>query len=169
MSSHPAIRGKKSSKVSTRAYTFFSEDICAFFQHRGWNHQRQKEVRLMILSLNSCAVLWRRSSPDALLLFQVFVSVVHREPRVNSKVLTVCLAVLAVVLLVVDIGLGVYCKSLCVCVCLFARHHSADSNVAVWNNQHLVGLVSRTFPLLTISVSQKTLTDVDSVFCGFIV
>lgn len=55
-------------------------------------------------------VCWR-SSTDPLLLFAVFVSVLRREPRVNNRVVTACLAALAVVLLLVDIGLGVYCKS----------------------------------------------------------
>lgn len=64
-----------------------------------------------VLKGHCSAVLCWRSSADALLLFAVIVSAVRSEPRVNSKVLTVCLAVLAIVLLVLDIGLGVYCKS----------------------------------------------------------
>ncbi|XP_075874318.1 uncharacterized protein LOC142883380 isoform X1 [Nelusetta ayraudi] len=43
---------------------------------------------------------------------QVFVSMVRREPRVKNKVVAYCLAVLAIALLVVDIGLGVFYNKL---------------------------------------------------------
>lgn len=78
-----------------------------------------------------------RSGTDALLRFVEFVSVVHREPRVNSKVLTVCLAVLATVVLVVDIGLGGYCESAqrmkFICPSGF-RHHYANAHVCIKKN-----------------------------------